>query len=168
VRDVTTFIGSGLALGVLVLGGWRVSTMAERDLEGMRGVWLWDDVSSVRQIVGLIVVRGDLPMEDGALDPYYFVRNGDIAGKNIELLRSKRLGIGPTEEEIRRGDYTNFPWERYRGERTNIGPPFFPLLWGRLNAKGWTLVGFSDGSVKMLERDELNEWGLGLEPEEAR
>lgn len=159
-RTVAVFVGSVLAIGVLVLGGWRVSTMAERDLEGMRGIWLYDDINSVRQLLALIVARGELPMRDGALDPYYFVRNGDIRGKNIEILGSKRLGKGPTEEEALRGDYTNFPWERYRGERTNIAPPFFPLLWGRMNAKGWTLVGFNDGGVMMLEEDELEKWRI--------
>jgi hypothetical protein len=99
-------------------------------------------------------------MKDGALDPYHFVRTGDIQPEQFEVLRSRYDGVGPTDQEIRRGDYTNFPWERYRGDPSRPIVPRFPLLWGNPHAKGWRLVGFSDGSVELVEREQLGQWGL--------
>jgi hypothetical protein len=92
------------------------------------------------------------------LDPYALVRSGAIAIENVDVLGSKRLGRSPTAEEIKRGDYTNFPWERYRGD----GKPtaFTPLLWGQVPAKDWWFVAFADGSVRMLEGDKFRELGL--------
>jgi hypothetical protein len=120
-----------------------------------------EDMNSVRNLVGLIVVTqtvGKPPTKDGALDVYFFVRKGDIAPKYYSVLRSARSETNPTDAEIERGDYTNFPWERYRGERRIDRPPAVPLLWDKQpDAEGKFVVGFSDGSARLMDRDELDE-----------
>jgi hypothetical protein len=49
-RDACVFVATGLVLGILALGTWRVSTKAERDLQGQRGGWLFDDLSNLRDV----------------------------------------------------------------------------------------------------------------------
>lgn len=108
------------------------------------------DVNRLRDIVGIAVVQREIPMKDGAFDPYEFVRRGDILREEYSILRSERSGTGPTDEEIERGDYTNFPWERYRGDG-KLGLTF-PLLWEkRPDKRGGTIVALSDGSVTYCE-----------------
>ncbi len=105
------------------------------------------DTNNLRQLVGPVAGSGKLPMKDGAFDPYDLVRQGHISRGTNYVLRSERSGTGPTDDEIARGDYTNFPWERYRGDGNLEGPPF-PLLWERKpDAEGRVLVGLSDGTV---------------------
>lgn len=116
-----------------------------------------DDMNSLRQLAALLLERlqdGKLPMMDGALDVYVLVRNGDLRGANLKLLRSNRSGTGPTDEEIARGDYTHFPWERYRGDGKLEGPPF-PVLWEKKpDENGRCLVALSDGSARYCDREE--------------
>jgi hypothetical protein len=159
-RDAGIFVASGLALGVLALGTWRVSTKETRDIEGRRRSGWATDLLNVRDIVGLVAFTGRLPMRDGAFDPYDLLRTGDMTFEQIKVLRSERLGIGPTEEEIRRGDYTNFPWERYRGDPGRPRTPPFPLLWEREPLGRRIIVGFSDGTAFVHDREELVKWGL--------
>jgi hypothetical protein len=116
---------------------------------------LMEDMNSLRQLAGLVAQSGKLRMKDGALDVYALVRRGDLQGANLKMLRSNRSGTGPTGEEIERGDYTNFPWERYRGDGRLEGPPF-PLLWERKpDDKGMVLVGLSDGTAVYWEHAKL-------------
>lgn len=135
-----------LALLALVIFTFHGQTEAE--------VSLRDDRNDLRNLAGLLLLRspgGTLPMKDGALDVYALVRNGDLKGENLKVLRSRRSGTGPTDEEIERGDYANFPWERYRGDGKLEGPPF-PLLWERKpDDKGKVLVALSDGTVTYAE-----------------
>ena len=106
-----------------------------------------EDTNNLRQLVGPVARSGKLPLKDGAFDPYALFRNGEVVGTNLKLFGSARSGTGPTDEEIERGDYTNFPWGRYRGDGNLEGPPF-PLLWERKpDDKGKVLAGFSDGNV---------------------
>jgi len=94
-------------------------------------------------------------MKDGAFDQFAYARKGDIVDANFRLFRSERSGIGPTDDEIERGDYTHFPWERYRGDGRLEAPPF-PLLWEtKPDGKGKVLVALSDSSVRYVERAEL-------------
>ncbi|MFI5403877.1 MAG: hypothetical protein ACHQ1G_13145 [Planctomycetota bacterium] len=116
-----------------------------------------EDLNKLRQITGLIVVAEKAPVKDGALDPYSFVRMGDVDRKYYDIFRSVSLGQGPTDDEIERGDYTNFPWERYRGDGSDIrGPAVIPLLWEKEpGADGGHLVGMNDGSARILSPEEL-------------
>jgi hypothetical protein len=121
---------------------------------------VYEDINALRQIVTMIAARRELPMKDGALDPYFFVRNRDITGSNIKLFWSGVHEIGPTEEEALRGDYKHFPWHRYRGTETHVGWRAFPLLWGPIGKGRW-IVGYSDGRVRVLEADEVEDLGVG-------
>lgn len=113
------------------------------------------DQNSLRQLAGLAAMQKELPLKDGAFDPYEFVRDGTITRANYVLLRSQRSGTGPTDAEIERGDYTNLPWERYRGDGRLEGPPF-PLLWeGEPDEDGRRLVALSDGSARYMEEAEF-------------
>lgn len=133
-------------------------------LEGARGqprpgsrVATMEDLNSLRQLAGHAVIAAKAPIKDGALDPYSFVREGNITGANLGLFRSARQGRGPTDEEIRRGDYTNFPWERYRGDGSDLRrPKLVPILWEKEpGADGKHVVAFNDGSTKLVEPAEL-------------
>jgi len=163
---VRVALGSVLALAVLAAGMWRVEVHYERGRRRARWPRRLEDSNNLRQIAGLAAASANLPMRDGAFDPYDFVKKGEIAGTNISVLRSQRSGVGPTEEEARADDYTNFPWERYRGERRPWDAPPFPLLRDKKpDEDGIVLVAFSDGSVqqwdpKKLER-ALAEAGIG-------
>jgi len=116
-----------------------------------------EDVNRLRQIMGLLIVADKPAVKDGALDPYALVRAGDIDRTHYDIFRSARLGQGPTDEEIERGDYTNFPWERYRGDGSDTrGAAGIPLLWEKEpGADGEQLVGMSDGAVHVLSPEEL-------------
>lgn len=134
------------------LEGARAAKPARR---GDRAAMM-EDVNSLRQLMGLIILAEKPPVKDGALDPYAFVRMGDIARKNYVIYRSTRTGQGPTDDEIERGDYTNFPWERYRGDGSGLrGPTLIPLLWEKEPGADGHLVGMNDGSARILSPEEL-------------
>jgi len=114
-----------------------------------------EDQNKLRQIVAHAIVARELPTKDGLFDPYELVRRGEITRDEYGLFRSERVGTGPTDEEIARGDYTNFPWERCGGDG-RFRVLTFPLLWEKKPDKhGGTIVALSDGSVKYCERADF-------------
>ncbi len=115
-----------------------------------------ETMNNLRIIAALLITSGEqLPMEDGALDVYELVRKGDISRDNYSLLRKERGG-SPTDEEIERGDYTNFRYNRYRGTGEVDDTRPVPLLWDKEpDAMGLSVVAFNDGSVRALDREEL-------------
>ena len=77
------------------------------------------DINSVRNLASYLSLSGDpIPLAaDGRIDVYIFVRTGAIEGEDdLQVYVSALTGQGPTLEEMLAGDYTNFPYERYRGE----------------------------------------------------
>ena len=69
-------------------------------------------------------------------------------------------------ELYKRGDYANFPWERYRGEPKPRDARPFPLLWEKAPAEdGRMLVALSDGSVELWDEAAVDralaEAGVG-------
>lgn len=122
--------------------------------EGCGGGPILRDIYNLKGIVGLVITAPQTPLKDGELDPYAFVRSGDVVREQYGIFRSVRSGTGPTDEEIERGDYTNFPWERYRGDGKPIGR--FPLLWEKEpDKRGGRIVGFADGSAEYCESDSF-------------
>lgn len=110
----------------------------------------------IAQALVAISPDGDFPMRDGALDVYAAVRSGEIIDRDFNVFRSARSGTGPTDDEIERGDYTSFPWERCRGGGTREGTPF-PLLWERApDDQGEILVALSDGHVYFMTPEQLD------------
>ncbi len=119
----------------------------------------YPDKGNLHQIAEALVAispDGDFPMKDGALDVYAVVRAGEIVGSKLRTFRSARSGTGPTDEEIARGDYTNFPWERCRGAGRRGSTPF-PLLWESApDDQGEILVALSDGHVYFMKPERLD------------
>jgi hypothetical protein len=114
-----------------------------------------EDRNRLRALAGLLIVEG-YPMKDGALDVYALVRGGEIAREQYVLFHSTRAGKGPSAEEIERGDYTNFPWERHRGKEVKGGARPVPLLWEKKpDAEGLVLVALSDGSARAMDEAAL-------------
>jgi hypothetical protein len=115
-----------------------------------------EDINNLRNLAALVVVSDKPPMKDGVLDPYAFVTKGDIVREQYKIFRSNRMGKGPTDEEIARGDYTNFPWERYRGEPRKLLGARIPLLWEKEpGADGQHVVCMSDGSSQLMSPEDL-------------
>jgi hypothetical protein len=166
-RDGATYLAATLALAVLITGGWRLRVRSRSGPSCTDHIRRATDKITLRQITGLVVVRGEVPMKDGAFDPYVFVREGVLRGENLFLLRSERRGgEGPSEEEIACGDYARFPWERYRGEKRPLKGPPFPLLWEKRPDKyGVLLAATSDGRVHEWDQETLErrlaEAGIG-------
>jgi hypothetical protein len=113
-------------------------------------------MNDLRILAGLLVAHGQRPpMKDGTLDVYYFVKKGDITRENYDILR--RPGEDrPTDEEIERGDYTNFPYERYRGKGELDFTRPVPLLWDKApDEHGVYVVGMSDGRAEAMDEAGL-------------
>jgi len=113
-----------------------------------------EDLNDMRDLVGLLVVGGKMPIKDGRLDVYALVRKGDITQEHFALFRSSRFEKGPSVEEIEKGDYANFPYERFKGE-VKLGA-LVPLLWDKEpDRNNGRVVGFSSGAAKYLPEDEV-------------
>ena len=119
-----------------------------------------DDMNSLRMIVGLVEVQSatKYPWKDGALHVYRLYEVGDITDKRLSVFRSARTGIGPSLKEVKKGDYTHFPYERYKGAKP---PPkgaleAIPLIWDRVaSPRGQRLVGYNGGSVELVPEAQL-------------
>ena len=76
-----------------------------------------EDMNTVKNIVQLLgdvaSVEGKLPMKAGKLDPYALVSLRHLDEGSFDAFRSTRYG-GPTDEEIRNGEYSRFPYARDR------------------------------------------------------
>jgi hypothetical protein len=169
-----------IALGVVFVGGSesaaqggarsleeRVASL-EREIVGLKQrleciEWRSDpdkardeDRRRLLQLAGLAVVGGTLPLRDGAFDVYALVRDG--GDQHYYMVRSARMNRGPTDEEIKSGDYSNFPWGRYRGGQVKLGGRPCPLLWeNEAGPKGKVLVAMSDGSVVEWDLEALRQ-----------
>ena len=73
-------------------------------------------MNDLRNIIGLIVVTQMKVMKDGKLDVYALVRKGEIERGSLRHRSAALDTAGPTDEEIKKGDYTKFPYERYHGD----------------------------------------------------
>jgi hypothetical protein len=116
-----------------------------------------EDMNRMRQLAGHAILAETFPLKDGAFDPYAFAATGDIARENYDMFRSARMGKGPTDEEVERGDYTNFPWERYRGDGSEKKRfERVPLLWEKEpGADGQHVVALNDGSCLAMSPADL-------------
>ena len=119
------------------------------------------DINNVRNLASYLSLSGDpIPLAaDGRIDVYIFVRMGEIEGEDdLQVYVSALTGQGPALEEMLAGDYTNFPYERYRGE---VSPkePGVPLLWDKQACRGTGVVGrfvgLTQGRCVFMEEAEL-------------
>ncbi len=115
-----------------------------------------EKINNLRTIANLLLVRGPpLPMKDGALDVYALVQEGEITREDFSLLRRPREDR-PTDEEILRGDYANFPYERHRGKADLGLARAFPLLWDKTpDEHGVYVVAMSHGGAEAIDEAGL-------------
>ncbi|MEM8882689.1 MAG: hypothetical protein AAGD14_01310 [Planctomycetota bacterium] len=116
-----------------------------------------EKTNHLRDLFGRLMKQKDgLPMKDGALDVYALVRSGDVTAKEYHFFRIPENRLHPTAKEIEKGDYTNFPYERYRGDGNIQVAKLIPLLWEKKpDADGKFMVLTNDGSVKAMDKAEL-------------
>ncbi len=80
------------------------------------------------------------------------MRKGEIEEPNFWIFTSVRFGYGPTKEQIKAGDYSKFPYERFRG--VIVLNKELPLLWDRKpDSKGGRVMGFTGGAVKWVPEE---------------
>ena len=71
------------------------------------------------------------------------------------IFQSRRCGIRPTSEEIKKGDYQHFPFGRFKG-KVERGKSV-PLLWQRYpHPDGQRVVGYSNGTAKTIPEAEFH------------
>ncbi|MCZ6571755.1 MAG: hypothetical protein O7C98_01155 [Planctomycetota bacterium] len=118
---------------------------------------LLSDLKNLRQLVVLVrLSREGPPAADGRLDIYRFVRSEEIADEHFDVFTSHRCGIRPTNAEIKAGDYTHFPFGRYKGARVLGTLPATPWLWERYpHPDGQRVVGYSNGTAKRIPEAEF-------------
>jgi len=73
----------------------------------------------------------------------------------VAVCSSEVLGKGPTWDQIHAGDYSNFPWARYRGEIP--AATVVPLLWEPIIGNKRVLVAYSNGHVRSVDAADLKE-----------
>ena len=67
-----------------------------------------------------------------------------------DLYRSARLDFGPTLAEVRAGDYTNFPYQRFKGVPSR-GDPW---LWDRRPVRGHRVIAFWASASVLVDEQE--------------
>ena len=116
------------------------------------------DTNNLHMLVSLLAISGRKGPKigaDGRLDVYRFVRREEITEEDFDVFASSRAGIRPTNAEIKAGDYTHFPFSRYKGAATHQGP-VTPWLWERYpHADGMRVVGYSSGAAKVIPEAEF-------------
>ena len=121
------------------------------------------DLNGARNIVGLLVVGGKIRFDEARrIDIFLLFRKGEVKFKpdHLAVFGSARFGYGPAEAEIKKNDYSNFPYERFRSD----GKPILgraaqvPLIWDKQpDLKGGRLVGWSSGAVKWYPEARIQE-----------
>ncbi len=113
------------------------------------------DINRTRNLVSTFFLahRGESPpvAADGRLDVYaaagLLVRT---QAQIDEFYRSERLGMGPTLAEVRAGDYSNFPYQRFKGT-PSIGDPW---LWDKQPVRGHRVIAFGGGRSALVDEQE--------------
>jgi len=121
------------------------------------------DRTLMRNLAGLLVIS-QFPMRDGALDVYRVFGKDAPDDRQLELFRSQRTGVGPSRAEVSGGDYTHFPYERFRGDTPPKVGADVPLVWDRVaQLDGTRLVGLANGVAKRMKEADLlallERWG---------
>ena len=155
-------IYAGAALACLVVGGIALVVDEPNKLDDVEQLHAdrVQDMLSLRALAGLVIVSiqaGQPVTRSDALDVYGLVGKAARRRDGHDILRSARSGIGPTDAEVEKGDYTNFPWERYRGTLTTFHGEPVPLLWEKApGPDGLVLVALSNGAVRAWDQATLD------------
>jgi hypothetical protein len=129
-------------------------------------------LSNIALAIAVARSESDVPLTpDGRIDVYALLilraRDRELPhGEIVELCHGARADEGPTWEEIAAGDYTNFPYQRYRGQlppRRSESPydrsrNRVPYLWDRRPADRKRLVVYSDQTVLFEDEATMQEF----------
>ena len=97
--------------------------------------------------------KGSPPVAaDGRIDVYAAAFLEGTQEQIDELFRSERLGIGPTLAEVRAGDYTNFPYQRFKGVPSRGDP----LLWDKQPVRRYRLIAYSFGRAVLVDEHDAH------------
>ena len=143
----------GYKLLALLLGGILVSRHWHQPIH---------DINNLRNLVSYLQVRGADPLAlapDGRVDVYVFVRTGEIEGEDdLQVYGNNATGQQPTLAEMLAGDYSNFGYERFRGE-VSADAAGVPLLWDKQPRRGYgtmgRVVGLAGGRAVFMDEAEI-------------
>ena len=150
-------IGVVVVLLVVFLVGLPLATVATP--KGTEIAERLEDLTDVRIMLDALhagPLGEETPLaSDGKLNIYRVLRREGMSDADIvKLCRSSRSGTGPTADEVKGGDYANFPYERHAGpvdietERA--------LLWDpEPGEDGARLVGITGASARFVEAAEF-------------
>lgn len=117
---------------------------------------LVDDRNRLDNLSDLVhFAKPDVPLaKDGRIDIYKLVLEGArLESMQVDICYSRRTKTGPTLAEIKAGDYAKFPFQRRKGKVPAKGK--VPVMWDEQpDEKGRRLVGYSDGSARLVPREE--------------
>lgn len=152
---------------VVVLGVWTTALWRERARYSKmaRVADELEDHNRLKRILVLMHTNAPKPRwaADGRVDVYGVLLQAGLAEEEIiDLCRSSRSRGGPTLDEIRAGDYSDFPFARRRQPLT--GSATEVLLWDRRpQFLGRRLFGLHGAAVKYVPEaafaDELARMG---------
>jgi len=146
-------LGILLALVVALVSGLIVILAPHTHKHGH----FYEDANNVKQMVIIALHAKTVhALPDGRIDLLRTVFSEiELTEENASILFDCRAEVGPTEKEIAAGDYSSVrrEWARVadlqrEGRRT-------PLIWDPVPDDGHVLVGFSDGSVRILTEGEF-------------
>jgi len=160
------------ALGILLAG---LGGFVAIGVLGLHGDPRWkferaEDQHSLRILIQLFAESERIHASpDGRVDVYRMLIDSRLMDERaIQILRSVRAGSGPTEAEVRAGDYRSFPWERAfardiqrawtlgtGAKRRDRNVSAQPVLWEREPHHGGYLVAFTNGVVRFVPEDEF-------------
>ena len=140
-------LGLGLAIAAAVL----VLYLKDR----AQGGWLQAEVTDMnrtRSLVSLLLThKKESPpvAADGRIDVYAGLLVTTQAQVD-EIYRSERLDLGPTLAEVRAGDYTNFPYQRFKGVPSR-GDPW---LWDKRPVRGQRFIVFGTSRLRRVDEQD--------------
>jgi hypothetical protein len=122
---------TGYKLLALLLGGILVGRYWRPPIQ---------DINNLRNLASYLQLSGSDPLPlapDGRIDVYVFVREGLIEGEDdLQTYGNNATGQQPTLEEMLAGDYSNFGYQRFRGEVSPNENRNIPLLWDKQPRRG--------------------------------
>jgi hypothetical protein len=152
--------GTGFVLAIVGLGGFAFAALWLVQPRGTaHGPWFYDWYNA-GIMVKCILVQDPIPSTaDGRVDVYRaMIDECGLHEDMVSWLQSPRSDEpGPTVADVEAGDYARFAWERARvRDFANATDPA-PVLWSTGEYDGERLVAFSDGSVRVIEEEQLRK-----------
>jgi len=155
--------GARIALGAGVFGLLALAIVSQLSPEPGRDPNLAiveeaEDQARLKQLAMYVVLRTDLPLtKGGQLDLYRVVLDAEPNERAvIDLCFSARARQGPTIEEIRAGNYRQFPYARASGKFEVRDGDLTALLWDPSpQTREQRLIALDDGSCRTIPEAEF-------------